>query len=210
MATTLGSGDATARWVDKAAAAAPEARAAIIEMLGRRGDRAALPFVRESPAELVTRVVRLAAIPAAVRLGGETVISDIFGLFASAGENEAAALKTALLGFDAGWSSRRPSGSSVRRRFRARPSSSTSSAKREPAARSIASSRWPPIRSPRPAAAALGALAKLAGEADLPRLVEMLEKATDGEDIVNLQNAVDRRGAPRRRARRKGPRSSTS
>ncbi len=38
--------------------------------------------------------------------------------------------------------------------------------------------------------AALGALAKLGGEADLPRLVALLEKAIDGDDIVRLQEAV--------------------
>ncbi|MBN2264619.1 MAG: DUF1080 domain-containing protein, partial [Candidatus Aminicenantes bacterium] len=48
-------------------------------------------------------------------------------------------------------------------------------------------------------AAALGALAKLAGEPDLPRLVAMLEGATDADDIVNLRKAVAAaavRGAP--------------
>ena len=149
--TTLGSGDTTARWVDKAAAAPPDTRAAIIEMLGRRGDRTALPFVREC-LRSSDEVVRLAAIPVAARLGGEAVASDIFGLFASADENEAAALKAALLGFDG----RRVVPEAVRLLDStpppARPPSSVSSAKKGPAARSIASSRWHRIRSRRRAA----------------------------------------------------------
>ena len=60
-------------------------------------------------------------------------------------------------------------------------------------------------------AAALGALAKLAVEADLPRLVGLLEKATDGDDILHLQEAVAaaalRNAAPGDAG---GPRSSLS
>ncbi|HSA94402.1 MAG TPA: HEAT repeat domain-containing protein, partial [Acidobacteriota bacterium] len=42
LATALGTSEATKQWVDKAAAAGPEVRAAIVEMLGRRGDATAL------------------------------------------------------------------------------------------------------------------------------------------------------------------------
>ena len=189
LGTTLGSGDATVRWVDKAAATAPEARAAIVEMLGRRGDRVALPYVKES---LRSRdeVVRLAAIPAAVRLGGETVISDIFGLFASAGENEAAALKTALLGFDAKLVVPEAS-----RQIGSTPlpgKAALIDILGEKGARGEIDRVFAQASAPEPAtrAAALGALAKLAGEADLPRLVAMLEPATDSDDIRRLQEAV--------------------
>jgi len=100
MAATLGSGDATSGWIEKAASSGPEVRAEVVRMLGRRGDKTALPFVREllrDPDE----AVRLAAIPAAVRLGRETVLPDLFGLIGAAGEREAATLRTEWLGFEA-------------------------------------------------------------------------------------------------------------
>ncbi len=62
LATTLGGKEATAQWIKKAAASAPEARAGIIVMLGRRGDAAALPFVRES-LRSPERIVRLGRRP---------------------------------------------------------------------------------------------------------------------------------------------------
>ncbi|MCK7499577.1 MAG: hypothetical protein MZW92_61140 [Comamonadaceae bacterium] len=46
-AVTLEGDEATARWVEKGAASGPEVRAAIVAMLGRRGDATALPFVRQ-------------------------------------------------------------------------------------------------------------------------------------------------------------------
>jgi len=189
LGTTLGASDATALWIDKAAASAPDVRAAIVEMLGRRGDKAALPFVRgllKSPDE----PVRLAAIPAAVRLGGEAVAPDIFGLVGAAGEDEALALKTALLGFDG-----RQVVPEAVRLLDSTPHPGKAAlidilgkkGARGEIERvfALASDAEPATR-----AAALGALAKIAGEADLPRLVTLLETATDGDDIVRLQEAV--------------------
>jgi len=202
LGAALGASDATALWIDKAASSDPDARAAIIEMLGRRGDRAALPFVRES-LRSDDKGVRLAAIPAAARLGGEAVAPDIFGLAGAAGEDEVLALKTALLGFDG-----RQVVPYAARLIDTTPHPGKAAlidVLGEKGARgeigrvfALASDAEPATRT-----AALGALAKLAGEGDLLRLVEMLEKATDGEDIVNLQNAVAaaalRDAAPARR-----------
>ena len=72
----------------------------------------------------------------------------------------------------------------MRRPFRARPPSSIILG--EKGARSEIDRVFALAADPEPAtrAAALGALSKLAGEADLPRLVAMLETATDGDDIV--------------------------
>ena len=67
-------------------------------MLGQRRDAAALPFVRES-LRSGDEAVRLAAIPAAARLGGEAVLPDLLPLLGSANAAESAALKAALLGY---------------------------------------------------------------------------------------------------------------
>jgi HEAT repeat protein len=189
MAVKLGDGTTTGQWIAKAGAATPGTMAAIIAMLGRRGDGTALPFVREmlkSPEE----AVRLAAIPAAARLGGQAVVADLFGLFASASEATVAAAGTALLGFDA-----RYVVPEAARRLEETPLPGKTALIEllgEKGARSQIERFFKLASDPDPAVrgAALGALAKVVGESDLPRLVAMLEKATDGEDIVHLQEAV--------------------
>ena len=89
--------EATAQWIEKARTASPEARAGIVAMLGSRGDATALPFVRES-LDSRDEAVRLAAIPAAARLGGDAVLPDLLRQVPAASESEVAALRTALLG----------------------------------------------------------------------------------------------------------------
>jgi HEAT repeat protein len=189
MAAGLGDGTATEKWIEKAGSADPDIRAAIIRMLGRRGDRTALPYVRES-LRSGDQAVRLAAVPATARLGGESAVADIFGLFGSADERTIAASKTALLGYDG-----RLVVPEAARRLDATPlpgKAALIDLLGEKGARSEIERIFALAADPDPAtrAAALGALARLAGEADLPRLVARLETATDGDDILNLQNAV--------------------
>ena len=189
LARPLGGDHTTARWAAAAKAARPDVRAAIVGMLGLRGDASVLPFVRASLAD-PDPGVRLAAIPAAARLGGTQVLPDLLELAGRAGEEEAAALRAALLGYD---------GRAV-----------------VPAAAALVDATPHPGQAvlidvlgekgaageidrlfvlagddePATRAAALGALAKLAREADLPRLVALLEGATDADDILRLQEAV--------------------
>ncbi|OGD18891.1 MAG: hypothetical protein A2W03_16850 [Candidatus Aminicenantes bacterium RBG_16_63_16] len=180
---------ATARWVEKAAQCGPAVWAEITEMLGRRADPSALPFVRES---LLSRdmPVRLAAIPAAARLGGEAVFPDLLRLVGPADEDEAAVLRTVLLGYRAGLV--------VPECVRILESTSLPGKTilievlGEKGARGEIDRVFVLAGDPEPAlrAAALGALAKLAREKDLPRLVSMLETAIDGDDILRLQEAV--------------------
>lgn len=201
-AVTLGQEEATARWVEKGEASGPATRAAIVAMLGRRGDATALPFVRECLRGR-EEAVRLAAIRAAVRLGGRAVVPDLAGLIGAAGEDEAAALRTALLRFEAG--DVVPEAVRLVDRTPHPGKAVLIDLLGEKGARSeierifaLAADADPATR-----ASALGALARLAGEGDLPRLVAMLEKAVDGDDIVNLQKAVAaaavRDAAPARR-----------
>jgi HEAT repeat protein len=188
-ASTSPASGATARWVEKAAQCGPDVRAEITEMLGRRGDVSALPFIRES---LLSRdkVVRLAAIPAAARLGGETVLSDLFRLIGPADKDEAAALRTVFLGYRAGLvvpecvrivDSTPLPGKAVLIEVLG-----------EKGARQEIDRMFALAQDPEPAvrSAAVGALANLAGEKDLPRLVALLETANDGSDILRLQEAV--------------------
>jgi HEAT repeat protein len=188
-ATALGAGDATARWIEKAAASRPEVRAGIVEMLGRRGDRSALPFVLEALHDR-DGAARLAAIPAAARLGGESALPDLLGLIGAAIENETPALRMALLGYDG-----RKIVPEAVRLLDATPLPGQTiliDILGEKGARGEIERVYALTANPEPAtrAAALGALAKLAGEADMPRLVTMLEGATDADDIIRLQEAV--------------------
>ena len=189
LALSIPGSEATARWVEKAAGSGPDVRADIIGMLGRRGDAAALPFVRENLLSR-DRGVRLAAIPAAARLGGEAVFPDIVRLIGAAGEEEIPALKAALLGYR---------GTLVVPECVRILDSTPLPGKAvlidvlgEKGARQEIDRVFVLAQDPEPAVrvAAVGALANLAGEKDLPRLVSMLEKASDGDDILCLQEAV--------------------
>jgi HEAT repeat protein len=90
--------DVTARLIEKMSGAAPETQAQIISALGLRGDRTAFPAVKEK-LESGDKLVRLAAVPAAARLGGSEVIPDLFALLRSEDGEVIRAAEQALLGF---------------------------------------------------------------------------------------------------------------
>jgi HEAT repeat protein len=189
LALSVPGNETTARWVEKAAGSGPDGRADIIGMLGRRGDAAALPFVRES---LLSRdeLVRLAAIPAAARLGGEAVFPDIVKLVGAAGEEEIPGLRTVLLGYRATLVV-----PECIRLLESTPLPGKAvliDVLGEKGAREEIGRIFVLAENPEPAirSAAVGALANLAGEKDLPRLVSMLETTIDSDDILRLQEAV--------------------
>jgi len=203
LAMSIPGSDATAKWIEKAAAAPAEVRAEIISMLGRRKDASALPAVREA-LRSPDKPVRLAAIPAAVRLGGDAVLPDLLPFFASGDAEEIAAVKEAALGFGAAlvvpeavrlMESAPPAGQAALIEILA-----------EKGARDRLDLVFARAESPEPEvrAAAIAALAKLAGEKDLPRIVDLLVAASDSEETVNLENAVaaaaGRNSDPARRA----------
>lgn len=189
LALSIPGSEATARWVEKAAGPGPDVRAEIIEMLGRRGDASALPFVRKS---LLSRdkLVRLAAIPAAARLGGEAVFPDLLRLVGPADEDEMPVLRNALLGY--GGALVVPEAVRLLDGTPLPGKAVLIEVIGEKGARGEIDRIFALAGDPEPAvrAAALGALAKLAGEKDLSRLVAMLEKASDGDDVLRLQEAV--------------------
>jgi HEAT repeat protein len=167
---------ATARWVEAARGAGPETRAGILDMLGRRGDASALPFVRES---LRSRdpAVRRAAVPAAARLGGDAVLPDLLARLHVAAEDEVPGLETALVGFPAARvvpeavrvldRTPLPGKAALVRLLGAKGA-------REKMERLFALAAGP---EPETRAAAFVALGRLAGEDDLPRLAAAVEAA---------------------------------
>jgi len=189
LAEKIPGGEATLEWVEKAASAPPDVRADIVAMLGQRGDASALPFVRES-LRSPDEVVRLAAIPAAARLGGPAVLPELLPLLDSAGAAECAVLKTALVGYPAPL----VVPEAARLLDPASPPAKVALIEvlGEKGARGeidrvyrLTEDADPAIRD-----ASLRALANLAGDADLPRLVSMLEKATENDTIVRLREAI--------------------
>ena len=189
LAERIPGSEATLLWVERAGTAPPEVRADIVAMLGQRGDAAALPFVRESlrsPEE----VVRLAAIPAATRLGGPAVLPDLLPLLGSAGAGECAVLKAALVGYPAPLvvpeaarlldSAPPPAKAALIEVLGEKGASSEIER-----VYGLTADADPAIRD-----ASLRALAHLAGDADLPRLVAMLEKATETDTVVRLREAI--------------------
>jgi HEAT repeat protein len=203
MADIVPGKEATAAWVLKAVASPPEVRAAIISMLGRRGDPTALPAVRQSLKD-ADKAVRLAGIPAVTRLGTAEALPDIFPFFDAPDDDEIAAAKEAVLRFPAGL----VVPTAVRMIETAAPAGRAAliGVLAEKGARErvglvfgLASSSEPGGR-----AAAIAALAKLAEEDDQPRLLDLLFAAADSEETVNLQKAVasaaGRNPDPERRA----------
>jgi len=90
--------EATARWIELMTEASPGIQAQVIAMLGKRGDPTALPVLQEK-LKSHRKVIKLASIPAAARLGGEAVFFDLLSLLRTDQQDEIAAVKQALLGY---------------------------------------------------------------------------------------------------------------
>jgi HEAT repeat protein len=90
--------DATAQWIAKTPEILPEAREQIIRMLGRRVDRTALGFITDG-LKSDDKAIRIAAIEAAARLGGDEVAIDLAPLWQTADAEDAEALERAFLSF---------------------------------------------------------------------------------------------------------------
>jgi HEAT repeat protein len=203
LASSIPGGEATKKWLEKASSASPEARADIIAMLGRRKDTAALPTVTAALKD-ADKGVRLEAIPAAARLGGEAVLTDIFGFMNSSDPDEVAAAKQAILGFRAAAvvpnsveliNSSTPIGQAALLDVlgeKCAPGSIDSQRVLDLRGLQIREILFGEARNANPSvrAAATRALAKLAGEGEIPDLAELLFAATDNEDTVNLQKAI--------------------
>jgi len=177
------------RWIGRAGEASPESRAQIIVMLGRRGDGAALPFIKES-LKSEAKAVRLAAIAAAARLGGSEVMPSLSPLWQSADEEEAEALKRGFLTF--------PVGAAIAELVRTYDSASPfgksaiiealgerRAVEHSGIVLAAAGSDNEPIRK-----SALAALENVARAQDLPQIMELTLAAADPAEILALQNAL--------------------
>ncbi|NTV80038.1 MAG: DUF1080 domain-containing protein, partial [Candidatus Aminicenantes bacterium] len=173
-------------WIEKAKAASPEIRAAIIEAFRENGEM--LMRYTHQGLQDPEKIVRLAAIRA---LNPHMSRADhFFPLLSAADEEEAAALEAALLQFPAD-----KVVPEAARRIETTPHPAKAvliDILGEKGARGEIDYVFRLAADPDPATrtAALGALAKLAGEFEIPSLVAMLEKAVDADDIVRLQDAV--------------------
>ena len=174
-----------APWIEKAKASSPEIRAAIITALG---DRLEAQFYIRQCLQAPDKTVRLAAIRSDPHRVGQA--QYLFPLLAASDAEEASALKAALLQFHA--DKVVPDAARLIDETSHPGKAVLIDILGEKGARSEFGRVFELAGDPDPAtrAAAMGALAKLAGEGDLPDLVGLLEKATDADDIINLQGAV--------------------
>lgn len=92
--------EATAVWIKKMEDVVPEVQAEIITMLGQRGDAMALPVILKS-LKSEEKVIRMAAVPAVAKLGELEVLEDLMGCLQTDQEDEARAVKQALMGYSA-------------------------------------------------------------------------------------------------------------
>jgi len=186
-------GDAvTGRIAEAAAKASPEARADIIDALGRRGDKSALAAVRGGLGS-ADKPVRLAAIAAVARLGGADAVEDIWPLLSADDADQARAVKGALSGFASDVVV--PRAAALLSAVPEAPPAARSAlieilADRRATAHSglvlaLAGSGDESVRK-----SALAALEVLARAEDAPRLLEMLTASTSAPETTLLQNAL--------------------
>lgn len=203
LSLSLPGAEATGRWVEKTASSPPEVRAEIVSMLGGRKDVSALPAVRDA-LQSQDKGVRVAAIPAVVRLAGPAALPYILPFFNSADSDEIAAAKEALLGFQDALVV--PEAVRLMETSPAPGKAALLGVLAAKGARDRIDLVFSQAASPEPAvrAAAIAALAGLAEEKDLPRLLDLLFAAADSEETVHLQKAVaaaaGRNPDPERRA----------
>lgn len=88
----------TAIWIKELERSRPEVRAEILNMLGTRGDRSALPSVLRELSSPQAEV-RMPAVSAAAALGGLEILPEIWPLLDNSGEVETAHIQKVLLGF---------------------------------------------------------------------------------------------------------------
>jgi len=181
---------ATAQWLNKMKQVAPATRARIIAMLGARGDKSALPALREALRD-TNEAVALAAIPALVNLEGkESVPALLQTLQATQSVEQIAAIKLALLSL--------PLEQNFARMIDLLPGIATPAkvALLEVIASRHAHSAFEAVvarskdeeRSVR--LAAIKALENISEAGDLPRVIDLMLATTSEAEVSALQKAV--------------------
>jgi len=179
----------TVSWIEKMGSSPPEIKSEIIDMLGSRGDRLALPTILEE-LDSESPLTRSAAVEASVNLGGRAVLDRLWPLLDTDSEDVIDAVKLALLGF--------PAEDVVSKA--ADLVESSSSLARQALIEILAERRakdyaevvfaQTEAQDKELRLQALSALEFLSREQDIPQLIEMLKKAADNEETLALQNAL--------------------
>ena len=189
LAISIPGDAATARLVEAASKASPEAQADILAALGRRGDKSALGAVRAGLAS-GEKAVRLAAMAAAAKLGGADVLEEIWPLMSTDDATQARAVKDVLSGFPSDLIVPRAAALLPDAPPIAKPALIELLADRRAVGHvavvlAQAASDDAAVRK-----AALTALEALARSEDVPRIIELLQASTAAPEIALLQSAL--------------------
>lgn len=181
--------EATAMWMEKLETVPPEVEAQIIGMLGRRADVTALPVLRDmlrSP----HKEVKMAAVPAVARLGGEDVFLDILSLLRTDQEDEIASVKQVLRGFPGPLLI--PEAVKILDKVPAPAQAALLEILAERHARDYAELFFTKAENENEEIrqAALAGLADIGSPRDLPRLIGMLTQTEENRDKRLIQDAV--------------------
>jgi HEAT repeat protein len=195
--------EATGKWLGRISEVPPEARADIIDMLGERGDKTALPLLLENLKD-GEKAVRLAAIPAVFKLGGREALPNLMPLLSAGDDEEIASVKLALLGAPGELAVTLAAGAFADAPPPAKKALIEVLAARQ--AREHADLIWEAVKDGnevvRPAA--LAALENVVRGDDLPRTIDLLVGASSPAEALPLQNALaaaaSRIPAPEKRA----------
>ncbi len=181
--------EATAVWITKMEIVSPEVRAEIIAMLGQRGDKTALSALLQD-LKNEKKVVRLAAIPAAVKLGGIEVLEDLMDVLRTDQVDEAREVKRALMGFSA--SQVIPQAVRVLEEMPSTGRVALIEVIAEKRAKEQVDIVFAQARSEdeKVRQAALAGLEPLVSEKDLPRLIGLLLETGDTDETALIQNAA--------------------
>jgi HEAT repeat protein len=179
----------TARWIEKMTKVPPENQADIISMLGRRGDKSAYPVIKEK-LNSEEKAVRLAAIPAAVRLGASDIIDDLIPLLLKGEEDEVGAVKLGLLGFPSEIIVPKVAGLLAEAPPPACPALIEILAERK--ARDYVDVVLAQAKSENDTVrhSALAALGQIVRDRDLPQVINLLLQTANSSEIPLIQNAI--------------------
>ncbi|MGD0094363.1 MAG: HEAT repeat domain-containing protein, partial [Planctomycetota bacterium] len=188
--------EVTAALVAKLKSAAPEARANIIRMLGRRGDKAALPALKDALKD-DDKAVRLAAIPALAALGGGDAVAPLLAVMEAGQPDELKTAKDALLtmkgeGLTATVGAAVPKAAPGAKAALLELLGARGATDQAAVIFDAAADKEPPVRM-----AALRALTQVAGVEHAPKLLEMLLACADpaqGEELKLAVVAACRKG----------------
>ncbi len=189
LADKIESPKATSAWLEKMAAVDAERKAEIIAMLGDRGDASALPPILEALKD-EDENVRLAAIPAAAKLGRSGIIPNVLPVLNENNPHEVAAVKSVFL-----WLEPAPVVEASAEALPDMPSMARVAlmevlAERRAKAHADLVFDQTKCKNDTVRLAAITALQNLVTENDLPRLLDLSLTVNDSTEIARAQDAA--------------------